>query len=156
MNASFPFQRATLLLCLIGLSACSFIKNADVGKVTGPTGGSVVGSEVPGAPRNAALFGGILGRINGDDVISQLTEDDRYLMGTLALVTLDQEADLKTRTWRNKSTKHHGSFNAETTWKTSDNVQCRRFTNMIYIEETESQASGTACLQRDGTWSLAG
>lgn len=156
MNTIFPFRHITAALCLLGLSSCAYVKNADVDQVTGPVGGSVTGSEVSGAPRDAATFGNLLMQLNGDEIAAALNEEDRHLMGTLAFVVLDQVADDKTRTWRNKRTRNHGSFNAGSTWKTSDNIQCRRFTNMIYIKDGESRVNGSACQMRDGTWTVTG
>lgn len=156
MNTKTPFRHIVTAFCLLGLSSCAFVKNSDVGKVTGPVGGSVTGSEISGAPRNAATLGGLLMQLNGDNIAAALSEEDQHLMGTLAFIVLDQEADDKTRTWRNPRTKHNGSFNASTTWKTSDNIQCRRFTNMIYVNDGESRTSGTACRLRDGLWVVTG
>lgn len=156
MIAKFPFRHIAATVCILGLSSCDFVKNSDVGKVTGPIGGSVNGSEVSGAPRDTVALGGLLRQLNGDKVAAALNEEDLHLMGTMAFIVLDQVADDKTRTWRNKRTRHHGSFNASTTWKTSDNIQCRRFTNLIYVEDNESRSIGTACRMRNGLWTVTG
>lgn len=156
MIAKAPFRHIAAVFFLLGLSSCSFVRSSDVGKVTGPIGGSVNGSEIRGTPRDAAILGDLLKRLNGDTIAAALNEEDQHLMGTQAFVALDQEADDKTTTWRNARTKHHGSFNASTTWKTSDNIQCRRFTNMIYVKDGESRSSGTACRMQDGKWAITG
>lgn len=161
MNAKSPFRRIAAIvsvsgLCLLGLSSCTYVKSADVDKVTGPVGGSINGSEVSGAPRDEAILGGLLKRVNGDNIAALLNEEDQHLMGTLAFIVLEQEADEKVRTWRNRRTKHHGSFSVSSSWMTSADIECRRFTNMIYVENTESQANGTACRLQDGIWAVTG
>lgn len=141
---------------LVLVSACSFVRDADINKIRGPIGGAVTGSEVSGAERNVALLGSLLERINGDEVWGTLNDEDRRLMGALAFIVLDHGADGHTEPWRNPGSRNHGTFTAHTTWRTSDEVECRRFTNMIHVAKTESRESGTACRQRDGTWAVVG
>jgi surface antigen len=143
-------------LVALGLSACTFVWDKNANDVTGPVGGSVVGSQRAANNRDGAALGALLERVNGKGASVHLNDKDRQLMGTMAFIVLDQEADGNVRTWRNKLTKNHGSFSAQTTWNTSDNLQCRRFINMIIVKDTESRGSGTACRQDDRTWAVAG
>ena len=156
MNARSYFRHAAVVASLVFISACGYLGGARTGKVTGPVGGAVTGSEIFGEDPELAVTGHLLGQVNGDRVYQALNEKDLKLMSSLALTTLNHGADNKIETWRNGRSRHHGSFVASSTWGTSDRIECRRFINIIYVDETESRASGTACRQRDGTWAIMG
>lgn len=143
-------------LVALGLSACTFVWDKNANKITGPVGGSVSGSQRTTVNRDGTALGALLERMNGQGGSVHLNDKDRQLMGIMAFIVLDQEADGRVRTWRNKLTKNHGSFSVQSTWNTSDNLECRRFTNMIIVKDTESRGSGTACRQGDGTWAVTG
>lgn len=156
MNAGAYFRRTAVVASLVFISACGYLGGSRGGKVTGPVGGAITGAEVFGEDPELAVMGHLLGQVNGDRVYRVLNEKDLKLMSTLALATLNHGADNKIKTWRNGRSRHHGSFVASITWRTSDQIVCRRFINTIYVDETESRASGTACRQRDGTWAIMG
>lgn len=156
MNARSSLRHVAAVASLIFVSACVYVKSDEVGKVTGPVGGSVTGSEVLGEDHNLATLGQLLGRISGDNITDALNNEDLTLMAALALSVLDHGADDHADTWRNRHSRHHGSFIAISTWSTSDRIICRRFTNTIYVDQSETRSNGTACRQRDGTWAIMG
>lgn len=156
MNARSSLRHVAAVASLLLVSACLYVKNDEVNKVTGPVGGSVTGSEVLGEDHDLAVLGHLLSRVNGDNIADALNDEDLTLMTALALSVLDHGADDHADTWRNRHSRHHGSFVAMTTWSTSDRIMCRRFTNTIYIDQSESRSNGTACRQRDGTWAIMG
>lgn len=156
MNARSCFRHVAAIASLVLVSACTFVSDAEVARVSGAIGGSVTGSEVSRSDRDPAVLGALLSRINGDEVDEALVDEDKRLMAELVFVVLDHGADGDNKTWRNRYSRHHGSFTAHSTWRTSESVECRRFTNTIYVGEVESRANGTACRQRDGTWSVMG
>lgn len=156
MNAKSSLRHLAAVASLLLVSACLYVKNDEVDKVTGPVGGSVTGSEVLGEDYDLPILGQLLARANGDDIADALNDEDLTLMTALALSVLDHGADDHADTWRNRYSRHHGSFVAMTTWSTPDRIICRRFTNTIYIDQSTSRSNGTACRQRDGTWAIMG
>ncbi len=156
MNARTSLRHIAAVASLLVVSACLYVRGDEVGKVTGPIGGSVTGSEVLGEDQDLAVLGQLLGRVNGDNIADALNNEDLVLMTALALSVLDHGADDHADTWRNRHSRNHGSFVARSTFSTSDRIICRRFTNTIYIDQSASRSNGTACRQRDGTWAIMG
>lgn len=156
MNGKSCIRNFVAATSFVLASACTYVSDAEVARVTGPIGGAVTGSEISAGDQDDVAFGVLLGRVNDLEPAYILDGRDYRLMVKLALSILNHGADGKNRTWRNRHTQHHGSFTAHSTWRTAEGVECRRFTNTIYVGQSESRANGTACRQRDGTWAVMG
>ena len=156
MNAKLQLRTAATIAAICITTACAYVRGSDADEVTGPVGESVTGSEVAGKAQDPSTLGRLLGRMAESNINQALNDRDLALMSRLAHSVLDHGADDRSKSWRNGRSRHYGSFVAMSTWRTSDRVECRRFTNTIHVGKTESRASGTACRLRDGTWTIMG
>lgn len=156
MNAKSHLHTSAAVAIILLTAACEYVRAADVDKISGPVGGSVTGSEALSQDQDPAVIGRLLGQMSGVTINNALDDKDLGIMSALALSVLNHGADDRIETWRNGRSRHHGSFVAMSTWSTPDRIECRRFTNTIHVGKAESRATGTACRQRDGTWTIMG
>ena len=130
------------------------LTHAEVGRVVGAVAGTIIGSEISGGERDAMIIGGLLGAYLGGEVGQSLDDDDMYMMSEIAILVLDHGADGHSRSWRNRHSRHYGHFTAHSTYRTANHVECRRYTNTVYTSRHPNRSAGTACRQRDGSWSI--
>jgi surface antigen len=140
-------------LCLL-TSACVDMSHSEVGRIFGAIGGAVIGSEVSGGDRDAMIIGGLLGSYVGGKIGQELDEQDTMYMSEVVFFVLDHGADGYSKSWRNGRNRHYGHFSVHSTYRTSGNVKCRRFTNTIYVSKHPRRSAGTACRHPRGTWSI--
>ena len=56
--------------------------------------------------------------------------------------------------WRNPGNGHYGEFQVGDYYNDPDGFHCAKYTQKIYIEGQPQAASGRACQQPDGTWTI--
>ena len=154
MFTKHRFMRIPLLCLCFATAACVDMSRAEVGRVVGAIAGTVIGSEVSGGERDAMIIGGLLGAYVGGEIGEALDEEDMMLMSGIAIYVLDHGSDGYSRSWRNRHSRHYGHFTAHSTYRTPDATLCRRYTNTFYLSSRPQRSAGTACMQRDGRWSI--
>jgi surface antigen/Ni/Co efflux regulator RcnB len=58
--------------------------------------------------------------------------------------------------WRNPDNGHYGDFRVGTYYNDADGFRCANYTQQIFIDGRPQAASGRACQQPDGTWTIVG
>ena len=147
-------SKIAALFMALSTTACVDATHAEVGRVIGAIGGAIIGSELSGGERDAMIIGGILGAYIGGHIGEDLDYEDERMMSDVVIFVLDHGADGYSKSWRNGHSRHYGHFTAHSTYRTSDRVECRRFTNTIYTSRQPRRSSGTACRHRAGNWSI--
>jgi surface antigen len=56
--------------------------------------------------------------------------------------------------WRNSSNGHYGQFRVGEYYNDPDGFRCATYTQRVYIDGQPQSASGRACQQPDGSWSI--
>lgn len=141
------------IVCL-SASACVDMSHSEVGRVFGAIDGAVIGSEISDGDRDAMIIGGLLGSFIGGEIGHELDEQDTMYMSDAVFFVLDHGADGYSKSWRNGRSRHYGHFTAHSTHRTADHVECRRYTNTVYVSKHPRRSVGTACRHPSGTWSI--
>lgn len=144
----------TLLAASTMLTGCVNATQAEVGRILGGISGAIIGSEISDGDTGAIILGGFLGAYLGGEIGASLDEEDHRLMSMAVIFVLDHGGDGYSKSWRNRHTHHYGHFTAHSTYRNAQHVECRRFTNTIFVGNHPHRRNGTACRQRDGNWSI--
>ena len=56
--------------------------------------------------------------------------------------------------WRNPQNGHYGQFQVRDYYNDPDGFRCANYTQQIFINGQPQAASGRACQQPDGTWTI--
>lgn len=125
------------------------------GAVIGGVGGAVVGSQIGGGTGRivATAAGTLLGAWLGSEVGRQMDETDRQRAAQTAGGALEREPDGESATWSNPNTGNSGSTTPLSSYETAGGV-CRDFQTAAVIDGQAQSATGTACRQSDGTWTI--
>jgi len=159
MFTKHRFKHLPLVAAICLTTACVDLKHAEVGRIAGAITGTFIGSEISGGERDAMILGGLLGAYVGGELGGQLDDEDYVLMSGVAIFVLDHGADGYSKSWRNRHNRHYGHFTAHSTYRTANHIECRRFTNTFYASggsnrKAANRSAGSACRQRDGSWSI--
>ena len=56
--------------------------------------------------------------------------------------------------WRNQGSGNRGTFNVEEYYDDQYGFRCATYSQAIYVQGRPQEASGHACQQPDGTWTI--
>ena len=121
---------------------------ADTGTVIGAVTGGILGNQIgKGGGRALATAAGIfIGGIVGHSIGKSLDEQDRYLA---------QQATGEPVEWRNPDTGRYGRVVPREAYDRGGQP-CREYEHEVFIDGRPEIMVGTACRNRDGTWSNVG
>jgi surface antigen len=111
-----------------------------IGHGSGRTGATVAGVVVGGA-MGAALTRNL---DCGDRAYAYKTYSDGFNAGRA-------NSDYH---WRNPNNGHYGDFRVANYYNDPDGFRCANYTQQIFVEGKPQVASGRACQQPDGTWTI--
>ncbi|MDH4981314.1 RT0821/Lpp0805 family surface protein [Hyphomicrobium sp. D-2] len=156
---TYGVRKAPLILALVMplmLTACGpeGPSKADTGMIVGAAAGGILGNQVGKGSGNvlATVAGAVVGGIVGSEIGRSMDEQDRYLAGQAELAALEEGESDRPRRWRNPDNGRYGDIVPSRPYK-RQGVDCRDYTHTIYIDGRPRDMRGTACRNRDGTWS---
>jgi surface antigen len=125
----------------------------NTGTLLGAVGGALIGSQFGGGTGErvaAAVAGAAIGGLIGNRIGAALDEEDRRRAYAAQIEALEEDDDDPVE-WRNPRSGRYGRIEPGRVYY-SRGVRCRPFTHTIYINGRPEVARGTACRNRDGTW----
>lgn len=141
----------------LALSACSDsrgLTKADAGLGTGAVLGAVVGSQFGGGSGRVvgAVAGAFLGGILGHDIGRKLDQRDRMLAQQAEYDAFERGPSRQPRRWQNPDNGRYGEVVPYEPYQRGGR-DCRDYTHTVFIDGRPQTMRGTACRNRDGTWS---
>ena len=139
------------LMASLSLGACA--NNEEAGTAVGAITGAIVGNQFgKGSGKVAATFAGaVIGGIVGNAIGKDLDDRDRELAREAEYDAWEGSAPGKVVRWRNPDSGRRGEIVAEG-YYTRGGSRCRNFVHTVWIDGRRQQMRGTACRNRDGTW----
>lgn len=140
------------------LAACSGpdgrVSKADAGLGTGTVLGAVVGSQFGGGSGRivGTVAGAFIGGVLGHDIGRKLDQRDRMLAEEAEIDAFERGPSGQPRRWRNPNNNRYGEVIPAPPYQRGGR-DCRDYTHTIYIDGRPQAMRGTACRNRDGTWS---
>ena len=125
------------------------------GTIIGAGVGLLVGSQIGGGKGTwiAAAVGGLAGAYAGGEIGRGLDENDRRMSQQTAQLALENNQTGQESSWRNPDTGHSGTSTPTRTYN-SNGQDCREFESTVYVEGKSETASGRACRNEDGSWTV--
>jgi surface antigen len=142
---------AVTLVASFGLAACE--TKQEGGTAIGAITGGIIGNQF-GKGRGkvaATLAGAVIGGIVGSAIGKDLDDRDRELARRAEYDAWENSAPGKSVRWRNPDSGRYGEIVAEGHF-TRGGSRCRTFVHTVWIDGRRQQMRGTACRNRDGTW----
>ena len=146
---------ASIVVVAAGLGGCSSEQvGATVGGIVGSVAGAEIGSETGRAI--ATGIGGAMGAYFGAEIVRALTEEDVERMSAATAEALIAPEERARRAWSNEETGNGGEVTTEAPeLAPGDGRRCRNFTQAVTLADgTSESATGRACQEADGSWSL--
>jgi surface antigen len=140
----------------VGLAACaanSGPKEAG-GTVVGAATGGLIGNAIGGATGNrlaGTVIGAAVGGIVGNRIGASLDDEDRRRAYAAQIQALETGPSGAPVAWRNPDSGRYGNVVPGPGYL-ANGVNCRPFTETIYVDGAPQMARGTACRNPDGTW----
>ncbi len=158
MRISLP---VVILPLSLALAACSGgpesrVSNAGFGTGAGMIIGGVAGSQFgKGNGRIVGTLAGVVaGGIIGNSIGRRLDERDRILAQEAEFDALERGEPGFPRRWSNPDNRHYGEIVPATPYQRAG-LDCRDYVHTVYIDGSPETLRGTACRNRDGSWSAA-
>ena len=158
MRRSTKIAIAMIALALTGCSSGSRrVDNADVGTGAGVLLGGVVGSQFGKGSGKVlgTVVGAVAGSVIGNDIGRRLDQRDRALAQEAEFDALERGESGRPRRWSNAENGRYGEIVPASPYQRAG-LDCRDYTHTVYVDERPQTMRGTACRNRDGTWSAAG
>lgn len=146
------------------LAACSqngepdsIFNKQNAGALIGGAGGAFIGSQIGDGNGQmvATAVGGVLGALLGSHLGKSLDESDRQMIGHTTQSTLETVPSYEPTQWRNPDSGHYGEVSAGPVYQ-NNGMDCRPYTQTIFVDGRAETARGRACRQNDGTWKVIG
>lgn len=151
-------RTVTVVALVASLGACADTSNQKqtTGTVLGGVLGGVLGSNVgSGKGKTAGTIAGVLiGAVLGSEIGKSMDETDRMMAERTAQRSMETTPSGTTSTWSNPDSGHRGTITPTNTYRNANNQDCRSYETTVYIEGREETATGVACRQPNGTWTL--
>lgn len=140
----------------VGLAGCGpeGPTRADTGLAVGAVAGGILGNQVGKGTGKAlaTVAGAFVGGIVGHEIGRSLDERDRMLAREAEFEALESGQSGVARTWRNPDNGRYGEVVPSRPYA-RDGRDCRDYAHTVYIDGRPEVMRGTACRNRDGTWS---
>ena len=126
----------------------------DQGMVIGAVAGGLLGNSVGrGNGRGAAtIVGAVIGGIVGSEIGRSMDKTDRLLAQQAEMDALERGQSGVPVAWRNPDNGRYGEVVPAAPYRRGPQ-DCRDYTHTVYIDGRPQAMRGTACRNRDGTWS---
>ena len=126
------------------------------GTIGGAVAGGLLGAQFGSGSGQliATGVGTLLGAWAGSEIGASLDRADQAYAQQAAQSSLESAPTGTATTWRNPDSGNYGTITPTNTVPRG-NSYCRDFTQTIYVEGRSETATGTACRNPDGTWSIA-
>lgn len=151
-------RTATAIALVVSLGACADTSHQkqQAGTVVGGVLGGVLGSNVGGGSgRTAGIIGGtLLGALIGSEIGKSMDETDRMMSERTAQRSLESSPTGTSSSWSNPDSGHRGTVTPTRTYRNASSQDCREYETTVFIDGREETATGVACRQPDGTWSM--
>ena len=154
MNSKVLVPAVLSAFILVGCSEGAGNKQT-VGTIGGAVAGGVIGAQFGGGTGQliATGLGTLLGAWAGSEIGKSLDRADEAYAQQAAQRSLESSPTGSSTRWENPDTGHYGTVTPTSTTPRG-NSYCRDFTQTIYVEGRSETATGTACRNPDGTWSI--
>lgn len=154
MNARIIIPAVLSAFVLVGCSEGAGDKQT-FGTVGGAIAGGVLGAQFGGGTGQliATGVGTLLGAWAGSEIGASLDRADEAYAQQAAQRSLESAPTGTPTQWRNPDSGNYGTVTPTNTVPRG-NSYCRDFTQTIYVEGRSETATGTACRNPDGTWSV--
>ena len=126
------------------------------GTLGGAIAGGLLGSQFGSGSGQlvATGIGTLLGAYAGSEIGASLDRADQAYAQQAAQSSLESSTTGTATTWQNPDSGNYGTITPTNTYPRG-NSYCRDFTQTIYVEGRSETATGTACRNPDGSWSIA-
>lgn len=132
------------------------VDNAAVGTGAGAVLGGVVGSQFGRGSGKVlgTVVGAVAGGIIGNDIGRKLDQRDRALAQDAEFEALERGESNRPRRWTNPENGRYGDIVPTPPYQRAG-LDCRDYTHTVYVDGRRETMRGTACRNRDGSWSAA-
>ena len=131
------------------------LNKSDAGLAVGAVAGGVLGNQFGnGKGRVAATaLGAVIGGIVGSKVGRSLDEADQRAAAEAEYAALERGSSGAATPWRNPDSGRYGVVVPSKPYKIGgEGRDCRDYTHTVYISGQPETLKGTACRNRDGSW----
>jgi surface antigen len=149
---------AVAIAVALSLTACGpNAEKADIGLGTGAVVGGVIGNQFGKGSGKVlgTVAGAFIGGIVGHDIGSKLDQRDRMLAQNAEIEAFERGPSGRPTRWQNPDNGRYGEIIPEPSYRRGD-LDCRNYVHKVYIDGRPQAMRGTACRNRDGTWSNVG
>jgi len=128
------------------------------GVIAGALIGGLLGNAVGrgGGRGGATVAGVILGGAVGAALTRNLDCEDRSYAYKTYYDGFNAGRPNVPYQWRNPRNGHYGEFRVNDYYNDQDGFRCANYTQQIYVNGRPQVATGRACQQPDGTWTIVG
>jgi surface antigen len=130
----------------------------NTGTLLGAVAGGLIGSQFGGRAGDqvaAGLAGAAIGGLIGNRIGASMDDEDRRRAYAAEMEALERGPSGAPVGWRNPDSGRYGSVVPGPAYARAG-VQCRQYTQTIYIDGQPQTERGTACRNPDGTWTAQG
>jgi surface antigen len=126
------------------------------GVIAGALIGGLLGNAVGRGSGGATFAGIVVGGVTGAALTRNLNCEDRSYAYKAYYDGFNAGRAQVTYNWRNPRNGHYGEFRVGDYYTDPDGFRCANYTQRIYIDGRPQMATGQACQQPDGTWTIVG
>ena len=126
------------------------------GTLIGGIAGGLLGAQVgKGSGRLIATgVGALAGALVGGSVGQTLDQYDQAMMQKSSHQALEFSPAGRAVEWNNPDSGNSGTITPTKTYKTTQGMYCREYTQEVHIGGKAESAYGKACRQADGSWQI--
>jgi surface antigen len=126
------------------------------GVIAGALIGGLLGNAISrgGARAGGTIAGIVVGGVAGAALTRNLNCEDRSYAYKTYYDGFNAGRPNTAYQWRNPNNGHSGSFRVADYYNDPDGFRCANYTQQIFINGQPQAASGRACQQPDGTWTI--
>jgi surface antigen len=126
------------------------------GTAVGAIAGGAIGNAIGGGAGNrfaGTVIGAALGGLLGNRVGAALDDEDKRRAYVAEMQALESGPSGAPVAWRNPDSGRYGNVVPGPFYE-ENGAACREYTHTVYIDGRPQTAHGTACRNRDGTWTV--
>jgi surface antigen len=153
MSPKIVIAAAVLGASLAACTANSGPREAG-GTAAGAVAGGVIGNVIGGNSGDrlaGTVIGAAVGGLVGNRIGAALDDEDRRRAYAAQMQALEAGPSGAPVAWRNPDDGRYGNVVPGPAYQ-ANGATCRQYTETIYIDGNPQIARGTACRNRDGTW----
>jgi surface antigen len=124
------------------------------GVIAGALIGGLLGNVIGDGRTGATVAGVVLGGVTGAALTQNLNCDDRSYAYRSYYDGLNAGVPNRSYDWQNRGSGNRGTFNVGQYYEDQGGFRCTTYSQAIYVQGRQQSASGHACQQPDGTWTI--